>query len=85
MGTPDALLASISAPLLSNVSKSAVGLVGFQLGIDLITDLEAKAAKCEPLGPIAAYVSPVDANRYVHVGEKFVANFVSALSKFLPV
>jgi hypothetical protein len=71
--------------LLSNVSTSALGLLGFQLVIPLIADLEVKAANCEPLGPIAANVGPVDANLYVHVGERLVANLVSALSIFVPV
>ena len=79
---PVALLASTNAPLLSNVSTSPVGLVGFQLEIVLIADLDVKAAKCEPLGPIAAYVGPVEANLNVHDGARFVANFVNALSKF---
>jgi hypothetical protein len=48
--------------LLSNVSKSAVGLLGFQLEIPLIADLEVNAANCVPVGPNAAYVAPVDAN-----------------------
>ena len=82
---PCALLASDGAPLLSNVSSKAVGLTGFQLEIPLIADVDANAAKCEPLGPMAEYVAPVDANLNVHVGERFVANFVNALSNFWPV
>ena len=84
MGTPDAVLASDIAPLLLNVSTSAVGLLGLQLEIPFIADLEVKAAKFVPVGPIAASVEPVDANRYVQTGERFVANLVSALSTFVP-
>ena len=40
-GVPAALLASTSAPLLSNVSKSAVGLLGFQLVIPFIAEADA--------------------------------------------
>jgi len=79
---PCALLASDSAPLLSNASNKAVGFIGFQFEIPLMADVDANAAKCEPLGPMAEYVAPVDANLNVHEGERFVANFVSALSNF---
>jgi hypothetical protein len=75
----------VSAPLLLNVSKSGVGLLGFQFETPFTADFDAKTAKCVPLGPRAAIVIPVDANLNVHVGERFVANFVSALSTLCPV
>ena len=84
-GTPVALLASTIAPLLSNVRSNAVALLGFQFGMPLITEVDANAAKCEPLGPIAPKVAPLDANLNVHIGERFVANFVNALSNLEPV
>jgi len=79
---PTALLAPTNAPVRSNVSNSEVGLLGFQLETPLIADFDAKAAKCEPLGPTAANVEPVEVILKVHFGEMFVANFVSALSNF---
>jgi hypothetical protein len=45
IGVPTALLASTNAPLLSKVSSSAVGLLGFQLEIPFTADFEANAAK----------------------------------------
>lgn len=70
--------------MLLNVRSSAVGLLGFQLEIPLTADFEVNAANCVPVGPMAAYVGPVDANRYVQIGERLVANLVSALSIFVP-
>ena len=82
IGTPAAVRASDIAPLLSNESNKALGLFGFQFETPLMADLEVNAAYAEPLAPIATYVAPVEANLYVHVGDRFVANFVTALSNF---